>query len=160
MFRIYVPDMNDSMSLLTVDDVTYFIRFTYNSTYDCWSMGLYTDDGEPLIPMVKMVPFFDLLQYYDYRTDLPDGHFVIITRLDKLGRDAFLEDDSFLVYISNEEIEEAEAEDSEDGNSMTSLSSSRSSSSYTGTSTQSVFDGIRMITNPEVDSISLNSLIT
>ncbi len=34
MLYIKVPDMNDSMSTLTIDGREYVLRFTYNEKYD------------------------------------------------------------------------------------------------------------------------------
>ena len=40
MLYIEVPDMNDSVSTLSVDGKEYGLRFTYNERYDYWSFGL------------------------------------------------------------------------------------------------------------------------
>lgn len=47
MLYIKVPDMNDSMSTLSIDGVEYLLRFTYNEKYDYWSFGLYSSEEEP-----------------------------------------------------------------------------------------------------------------
>lgn len=49
MLYITVPDMNDSVSTLSIDGVEYGLRFTYNEKYDYWSFGLYDENMEPII---------------------------------------------------------------------------------------------------------------
>ena len=41
MLYIEVPDKNDSISRITLSGKEYYIRFTYNPSYDYWSFGLY-----------------------------------------------------------------------------------------------------------------------
>ena len=45
MLYIEVPDMNDSVSTLSIDGKEYGLRFTYNERYDYWSFGLYDEIG-------------------------------------------------------------------------------------------------------------------
>lgn len=49
MIYIAVPNMNDSVSDVTIDDVQYRLRFTYNETYDYWSFGVRTANNEPIV---------------------------------------------------------------------------------------------------------------
>lgn len=56
MLYITVPDMNDSVSSLTIADKEYLIRFTYNGTGDFWSFGLLDTNNNPIISPTKMVP--------------------------------------------------------------------------------------------------------
>ena len=41
MFEIFVPDEHDSMSSITLGETEYYLRFTYNSRFDFWSVGIY-----------------------------------------------------------------------------------------------------------------------
>ncbi len=104
MLFIKVPDMNDSMSSLSIDGTEYLIRFTYNERYDYWSFGLYKGGGEPIIAMTRIVPNFPILHYY---TDaaLPDGVFGCLSDTDKVGRGAFNDRTAEFVYIPNAELE-------------------------------------------------------
>ena len=74
MIYIAVPDMNDSVSRITLSGKEFYIRFCYNPSYDYWSFGLYDIRMNPILPMVKIVPFSPLLYFYRY-TELPDGQF-------------------------------------------------------------------------------------
>lgn len=105
MLYIEVPDMNDSMSALSIDGVEYLIRFTYNEKYDYWSFGLYTIDEESIIAMTRIVPNFPIMHYYTY-IDIPDGIFGCLSDTDTVGRQAFNNQTAEFIYIPNAELEE------------------------------------------------------
>lgn len=104
MLYITVPDMNDSMSRLSINNVEYYLRFTYNEKYDFWSFGLYDENYEPIIAMTRIVPNFPILQFYT-ETDIPDGIFGCISDIDTVGRNAFNDLTAEFVYIPNVELE-------------------------------------------------------
>lgn len=105
MLYIDVPDMNDSMSSLSIDGKEYGLRFTYNETYDYWSFGLYDENEEPIIAMTRIVPNFPLLHYYtDSR--IPDGIFGCLSDTEEVGRYAFANKTAEFVYIPNVELED------------------------------------------------------
>lgn len=103
MIEIKVPDMNDSMSLLTIDRITYNIRFTYNEKYDYWSFGLYDKEGEPIIAMTRIVPSFPLFLYYR-KSNIPNGHFAAICEKDTIGRYDFNSGEARFVFIPMDEV--------------------------------------------------------
>lgn len=105
MIYIEVPDMNDSMSALSIDGVEYLIRFTYNEKYDFWNFGLYTDDEEPIIAMTRVVPNFPLNHYYT-DTNIPSGIFGCLSDIEDVGRQAFKNRTAEFVYIPYVELEE------------------------------------------------------
>lgn len=105
MLYIDVPDMNDSISKLSIDGKEYGLRFTYNEKYDYWSFGLYNENDEPIIAMTRIVPNFPLLHFYTY-TDIPDGIFGCISDKATVGRKAFVDKTAEFVYIPNAELEE------------------------------------------------------
>ena len=90
MLYIEVPDKNDSISRITLSGKEYYIRFTYNRSYDYWSM-------------TKIVPFSPLTYFYTY-TDLPDGDFGCFSVDKHVGRNAFKEKKAKFVYIPNSEL--------------------------------------------------------
>ena len=105
MLYIKVPDMNDSVSDLSIDGKLYGLRFTYNERGDYWSFGLYDENRQPIIAMTRIVPNFPLLHYYtDSR--LPDGIWGCLSISDAVGRQAFNEGTAEFVYIPNVELEE------------------------------------------------------
>lgn len=104
MLYIDVPDMNDSMVNISIDDKEFVLRFTYNEKYDYWSFGIYDEDENPIVAMTRIVPGFDLLHYYS-DVDLPDGVFGCLSDSENVGREAFNERTAEFVFMSNEEIE-------------------------------------------------------
>lgn len=85
---IEVPNKNDSMSRIVLNNTVYNIRFTYNDTADYWKFGLYTSTGEPIVIGVKIVPNFPL-NVFCRTAELPDGVFGAFSKLDHIGRDDF-----------------------------------------------------------------------
>lgn len=104
MIYINIPDMNDSISTITIDDKEYKLRFTYNEIYNYWNFGLYNDDGAPLISMVKIVPNFPLMYPYAY-SELPDGDFGCISELKNVGRNDFANKLAEFVFIPRRDLE-------------------------------------------------------
>lgn len=105
MLYIQVPDMNDSVSTLSIDGKEYNLRFTYNEKYDYWSFGLYDEGEEPIIAMTRIVPDFPIFHYYT-DSDIPDGIFGCLSDIDTVGRNAFKDLTAEFVYIPNVELED------------------------------------------------------
>ena len=103
MLYIEVPDMNDSMSTLTIDGREYALRFTYNEKYDYWSFGLYDAGLDPVVSMVRIVPNFPIFHFCT-GTGIPDGIFGCLSDLDTVGRNAFRDKTAEFVYIPNAEL--------------------------------------------------------
>lgn len=105
MIYIDVPDMNDSISSLSIDGKEYGLRFTYNEKYDFWNFGLYDEDDYPIIAMTRIVPNFPIFHFYTYK-DMPDGIFGCVSDIDKIGRNSFINNTARFIYISNTELGE------------------------------------------------------
>ncbi len=103
MVYITPPEMNDSFSRIVLDGVEYLIRFTYDSGGDFWTFGLYRAEEDPIITAIKIVPCFPLNHYFK-RRDMPDGIFGVLTKLSRVGHDAFSSGDAQFVYITDSEI--------------------------------------------------------
>lgn len=109
MVYIQLPDMNDSFSRLVLQGKEYLARFTYSDTDDSWTFGLYKGTREPIITGMKLVPCFPINRYFKSK-DMPDGIFGVLTKLDRVGRNAFTSGDAKFVFIPTDEItEEASA---------------------------------------------------
>lgn len=105
MLYIDVPDMNDSISTLSIDGKEYGLRFTYNEKYDYWSFGLYDENDSPIIAMTRIVPNFPILHFYT-DSDIPDGIFGCVSDSEKVGRYAFVNKTAEFIYIPNVELED------------------------------------------------------
>lgn len=99
---IEVPDMNDSVSRVVLDSVAYHIRFTYNMEGDYWKFGLYDTQGEPITQGVKIVPSFPLNLFLG-NADLPFGVFAVLTQLDHVGRNDFVNGKAKFIYCPAEQ---------------------------------------------------------
>lgn len=85
---IEVPDMNDSVSRIVLNNTAYQIRFTWNEAGGYWKFGLYNTQSEPIVIGIKIVPRYPLNLFYGV-TKLPDGVFGVMTKLDHIGRNDF-----------------------------------------------------------------------
>lgn len=103
MIKITVPDAHDSMSKVTLDGTVYWLRYTYNSTYDYWSIGIYDEDQNALVPMTKVVPMYDLLRSYKSYEGIPQGFLFCASRVEQVGETAFRDGDAVIAYIGADE---------------------------------------------------------
>ena len=95
---IEVPNMNDSVSRIVLKGQQYNIRFTYNDTCDYWKFSLYDAMMNPIVLGIKIVPQFPLNLFYGV-TQLPDGVFGAMTKLQRIGRNDFLDGKAKFVFI-------------------------------------------------------------
>lgn len=94
---IGVPDMNDSVSKIVLKNVQYNIRFTYNDTLDYWKFGLYDSQYNPILVGIKIVPGFPLNVFYP-ASNMPKGVFSVKTKLDRIGRNAFVDGKAKFIF--------------------------------------------------------------
>jgi hypothetical protein len=85
---IEVPNMNDSVSRIVLNNTAYQIRFTWNDTGGYWKFGLYDAQSNPIVIGIKIVPQFPLNVFYG-ATKLPDGIFGVISKQKRIGRNDF-----------------------------------------------------------------------
>lgn len=95
---IEVPDMNDSVSQITLCGKRYQIRFTWNDTGGYWSFGLSDALGEALLMGVKIVPQFPL-NLFCWTQEVPVGIFAAMTELQSIGRSDFLNGKAKFVFV-------------------------------------------------------------
>ena len=94
---IEVPDMNDSVSRVVLNNTAYLIRFTWNDTGGYWKFGIYDTQSEPIVIGVKIVPRFPLNVFYGV-TKLPDGIFGVMTKLARIGRNDFVDGNASFIF--------------------------------------------------------------
>lgn len=94
---IEVPDMNDSMSRIVLNGVAYQIRFTWNDTGGYWKFSVYDPHSQPIVVGIKIVPMFPINLFYSV-TRLPSGVFGVMTKLDRIGRNDFIEGNATFVF--------------------------------------------------------------
>lgn len=103
MIVITPPDMNDSFSRLVLENKEYLLRFTYDSTGDYWTFGIYRSENDPIVTSIKIVPCFPLNHFFKH-TDMPQGIFAVITKQETVGRNAFTNGDAKFVFIPYSEL--------------------------------------------------------
>ncbi len=96
-FIIEVPDMNDSVSRVVLSGTPYLIRFSYNATKDYWKFSLFDIQSTPIIQGVKIVPNFPLNVFYGV-AQLPFGVFGVISKLDRIGRQDFVNGSAQFIF--------------------------------------------------------------
>lgn len=101
--EITVPDENDSMSSVTLDQKLYYLRFTYNDTFDIWRLSVYDSKENPIIEGIKIVPSISLNMFCPSSAGLPKGLFFTMTNLDRIGRNDFANGNAKFCYISYED---------------------------------------------------------
>lgn len=102
MFDIIVPEGHDTMSRVTLSGTVYFLRFTYNGTYDYWSIGIYDEMENEIIPMTKIVPHINLFDYT--YTDLPEGILMCDSKQDEIHENDFKDKNAYITYIEPEDL--------------------------------------------------------
>lgn len=95
---ISVPDLNDSFSRVVLSGSAYFIRFTYNDTFDYWTFGVYDTQKNPIVTGIKIVPRFPL-NLFQLNDNIPLGVFNVSSELDRIGRDDFLKANAEFCFI-------------------------------------------------------------
>lgn len=98
------PDLNDSFSRVVLDGSEYLIRFTYNSTGDDWTFGLYDMERRSRVTGIKLVPRSPLNFFYQSH-GLPNGTFAVLTELDRVGRRAFTDEKAQFIFIPTADLE-------------------------------------------------------
>lgn len=98
---IEVPDMNDSFSRIVLQGTSYFIRFTYNHSMDCWNFGLYDMQKEPIIQGIKMIPNYPLTRSYT-TANIPNGQFRVFSNLRRVGRNDFKIGAATFAFVSED----------------------------------------------------------
>lgn len=95
---IEVPDMNDSVSRVVLSGKQYNIRFTYNDTCDFWKFSLYDTQSNPIVLGIKIVPQFPLNIFFGV-SEIPSGVFGVLTKLDRIGRNDFLDGKAKFIFV-------------------------------------------------------------
>lgn len=103
LIKLTVPDHHDSMSKVTLDGTVYWLRYTYNPFGDYWSVGLYDEDQNMLIAPTKIVPAYDLFRSFKSYEGIPHGYLLCISKKERVGENAFNDEDAFMIYISADE---------------------------------------------------------
>lgn len=100
--QIEVPQMNDSVSRVSLNKTQYFLRFTYRDTGDYWTFSIYDSLMTLILSGIKVVPKFPINLFYG-NPALPDGVFGVLTNEDRVGHNDFWDDTAKFIWIPNED---------------------------------------------------------
>ncbi len=98
--EIAVPDYNDSLTRIILSGQAYLLRFTYNDTYACWSLGIYDWEEKALVTGIRLVPRFPLNLFCP---GILKGVLAVLTDQERLTRNSFKQEQAILVYLTEED---------------------------------------------------------
>lgn len=104
MIVLPLIDQNDFVLEANLDDITYFLRFSWNSEAEIWVMGIENANNEIILQGVVLVANVALLaQFRSF--DLPAGEFIayVDNDLATIGRNSFLDGTAVLYYMTEAE---------------------------------------------------------
>ena len=88
IYRIGVPDYDDSISLATIGEHLCRLRFRWDSVGEYWEFGVYDQDYNPVFIGVKMVPDFPI-NLFSGHEEFSEGYFYVETNEPRLTRNSF-----------------------------------------------------------------------
>lgn len=88
IYRIGVPDFDDSVSLATIGNNLCRLRFRWDTLGEYWEFGLYDQDFKPIFIGIKIVPNFPL-NLFSGHEEFSDGYFYVETNEERLTRNSF-----------------------------------------------------------------------
>lgn len=92
---------------ITLDNVSYIMRFLYNTEIGFWTLGLNDVDDNPLLTNIKLVVNYPLTRIYKY-LPIPPGEFYCLSSkkgVKTIGRDSFVNKEVSLIYLTEIEYE-------------------------------------------------------
>ena len=100
MFLIDVPDINDSLVEVELDEEVFILHFSWNDTVGYWSLSIQNVYNDELISCLPIYPNRRLLEFVK-NAQLPLGDFIVIRNDDtaSIGRADFSNGSAALMYI-------------------------------------------------------------
>lgn len=104
MIPLPMADQNDFVLEASLEDVTYFLRFSWNDEAQIWVMSIQNSDDELILQGVVLVPNVALLTQFRTKA-IPPGEFIAYAEnpLEVLDRNAFTSGRAVLYYMTEEE---------------------------------------------------------
>ena len=91
--QILIPQEHDSFSAMNINGGQYLLRFSYNDTFDFWTLGIYELNRKPIIEGLKIVPNFPLNLFLRLRR-FGDTFFIATSKQQRIGRRDFWDDNA------------------------------------------------------------------
>jgi hypothetical protein len=105
MIQIPIPDVNDSLTEVDLDGLTYFLRLSWNSEAELWTLSIENAYNELVVAGIAVLPGTPLLSGYRHLT-VPAGELVALApdRRDTIGRAALASGEVALIYVDAQEM--------------------------------------------------------
>ncbi|WP_066733534.1 phage baseplate plug protein [Cupriavidus sp. D384] len=105
MLTLPVSDANDSLIEVELDGMTCFLRLSWNSEAELWSLAIENAYNELIVAGVAVVPDTPLLARFRHLS-VPPGELVALVpdRRDAVGREALPAGDVALIYVEASEL--------------------------------------------------------
>lgn len=100
MFTIQLPDKNDFITEVTLDDEVFFLHFSWNDTLKFWALAIENAYNDELVSNIVVLPNRPLLAPIR-REALPLGELIVVREDNQqaIGRDDFISGQATLIYI-------------------------------------------------------------
>ena len=101
MFTIEIPDHNDNLVEVELDEEIFFLHFSWNETAQYWTLSIENAYNDELISCLPLLPHRALIQPVR-NNELPLGELITIREDDHatIGRADFKNGTAQLVYVS------------------------------------------------------------
>lgn len=97
IYKIGIPDYDDSISLATIGNNLCRLRFRWDEVGEFWELGVYDTEFNPIFLGVKMVPNFPLNLFSGHK-EFSEGYFLVDTNEKRLTRESFNNGNATFVF--------------------------------------------------------------
>ncbi|OOF85139.1 phage baseplate plug family protein [Rodentibacter ratti] len=99
MFSIQLPDKNDFITEVNLDDEVFFLHFSWNDTLGQWFLAIENAYNDELASSIAVLPERPLIEPIR-REDLPLGELIVFCsdNLPHIGRNDFINGRAELIY--------------------------------------------------------------
>lgn len=100
MIVITVPNHNDSLLEVELDEEIFFLHFSWNSTGEFWTMAIENAYNDEIVSGIPLLPNRLLLSQFSFES-LPLGDFMVVREdgLQAVGREDFFAKKATLIYL-------------------------------------------------------------
>ena len=102
-YEISVPDRNDSIMRVNLDEVYYNLRLTWNAYGGFWMLSVYDAEMNIVIGMARLAPGAIWNFFYQVQGG-PPGVLGVQTENEEIGRDVFVNGSAKLLYLPAKQL--------------------------------------------------------
>lgn len=97
-YEISVPDRNDSIMRVNLDEVYYNLRLTWNAYGGFWMLSIYDAEMNIILGMARLV-LGTIWNFYYQTQGGPPGVLGVETEQETIGRNDFVDGKAKLLYL-------------------------------------------------------------